>query len=46
VGDLSRSGKLGLLGMHERVTLLNGTLKIDSKPDRGTIVNVNIPVSI
>jgi len=46
VGDLSHSGKLGLLGMQERVTLLSGTLKISSEQGKGTIVNVNVPVSI
>jgi signal transduction histidine kinase len=35
---------LGLLGMRERVALLNGSLTIDSAPDSGTIVSVQVPV--
>jgi len=36
---------LGLLGMRERVALLNGSLTIDSAPDSGTIVSVQVPVT-
>jgi signal transduction histidine kinase len=46
VGDLSHSGKLGLVGMQERVTLLNGTLEIKSEMGKGTTVNVSVPVQI
>ena len=35
---------LGLVGMHERARLLNGSLVIDSAPGRGTKVIVNVPV--
>lgn len=34
---------MGLLGMRERVTLLGGTLMIDSTPGRGTVVRAEIP---
>jgi signal transduction histidine kinase len=34
---------LGLLGMRERVTLLGGTWRIESRPGRGTRVAVDIP---
>jgi PAS domain S-box-containing protein len=46
VGDLSPSGKLGLVGMQERVSLLNGSLTIKSKPGKGTEVRVSVPLEI
>jgi PAS domain S-box-containing protein len=46
VGDLSHAGKLGLVGMQERVTLLNGKLEIKSEPGKGTIVRVIVPLKI
>jgi len=46
VGDLSNSGKLGLVGMNERVSLLGGTLAIQSKPGQGTVVDISIPLGI
>lgn len=36
----------GLLGMQERVSLLNGTFTLDSAPDRGTRLNIELPVEI
>jgi PAS domain S-box-containing protein len=45
VGDLAATGKLGLLGMHERARLLGGTLNIHSEPGKGTTVVVEVPVS-
>ncbi|MBN9523210.1 PAS domain-containing protein, partial [bacterium] len=39
-----RTGGLGLLGMRERVALVNGTLQIESSPDGGTTVFVRVPV--
>lgn len=35
---------LGLMGMRERAQRLNGTLKVRSAPDQGTVVSVYIPV--
>ncbi len=35
---------LGLTGMRERVTLVNGTLKIKSSPNKGTSIIMNIPL--
>jgi two-component system sensor histidine kinase DegS len=45
IGDLAATGKLGLLGMHERARLLGGTLDIRSEPGKGTTVVVELPVS-
>ena len=44
VGDLSRIGKLGLVGMEERVRLLDGSLEIKSEPDKGTTIIVEAPI--
>ena len=42
--DLIATGKLGLIGMHERARLLDGTLTIRSQPGRGTIVILDVPI--
>jgi signal transduction histidine kinase len=34
----------GLLGMHERVHLLEGTFEIDSSPGRGTTIEAHFPI--
>jgi signal transduction histidine kinase len=34
----------GLLGMHERVELLDGSIAIESAPGQGTTINASIPV--
>ncbi len=39
------NGKLGLLGMRERVILWGGKLEIESTPGRGTTVFVRIPAT-
>lgn len=44
VGDLSRIGKLGLVGMQERVALLNGSINVESKPGRGTVVSMQAKI--
>lgn len=41
--NLPRSGKLGLMGMQERVWLLGGTIEFDSKPGIGTSIEVFVP---
>lgn len=38
-----RTGRIGLLGMQERVRLVHGTLAIDSVTGRGTRLTVQIP---
>lgn len=40
----SRVVGLGLLGIEERVQELEGTLRINSQPGKGTTVRVQIPV--
>ncbi len=39
-------GGLGLLGMRERVQALDGHLTISSQPQRGTTIDVQIPVGV
>ncbi len=34
----------GLVGMYERAHLLDGTLTIDSKPGKGTLIHVHLPI--
>jgi len=43
IGDLAASGKLGIVGMQERVRLLGGTLAVRSEPGSGTSVVVTVP---
>ena len=40
-----RSGRLGLVGMRERVESLGGTFALSSAPGRGTRVSVRLPFS-
>jgi signal transduction histidine kinase len=42
-GDLATAGKLGLIGMHERAHLLDGTLTVRSELGKGTTVTVDVP---
>jgi signal transduction histidine kinase len=39
----SRAGRLGLVGMHERVRMLGGLTQIQSKPGGPTIVSATLP---
>jgi signal transduction histidine kinase len=43
--DPSRVRGLGLLGMEERVRHLGGTFLIDSRPGRGTLLRVTLPLA-
>ena len=44
--ELDPNGEgLGLAGMHERLALLGGKLKIESAPDRGTTIAAEVPLS-
>ncbi|MBN1189653.1 MAG: PAS domain S-box protein [Dehalococcoidales bacterium] len=42
--DLPRAGRLGLVGMDERVRLIGGTLNISSEINKGTLISVRVPV--
>ena len=44
ISDLSRSGKLGLVGMQERVRLLDGSLEVQSEAGKGTSVIIEAPI--
>ncbi len=44
LADLPRAGKLGLAGMEERVRLLDGSMKVESEPGKGTRVTVELLV--
>ncbi len=43
LGDLPRSGKLGLAGMQERAKLIGGRVEISSILGKGTVVKVTTP---
>jgi two-component system, NarL family, sensor histidine kinase DegS len=43
VGDLPRDGRLGLMGMKERVNLLGGEITITSEANHGTNVLIELP---
>ncbi len=42
--DSGDNGRLGLLGMRERMALVNGTLEVESAPNSGTTVFARVPV--
>ena len=42
-GELSREGRLGLMGMKERAHLLGGNITITSETDHGTHVLIELP---
>ena len=44
LSDFALRGKLGLIGMEERVTLLGGDLEVKSEPGKGTTVRVEMVV--
>jgi signal transduction histidine kinase len=41
----AREGRLGLVGMHERVRLLGGETRIDSRPGGPTVISVSLPAA-
>jgi two-component system CheB/CheR fusion protein len=45
VGEGKKSEGLGLLGMKERVRLVDGTLRVSSRPGHGTRIEVRVPVA-
>jgi len=44
VGDLTRSGKLGLAGMQERARLVGGSVDIRSEAGKGTAITIEAPI--
>lgn len=45
LGNLAQKGKLGVISMSERARLLNGSFSVNSKPGKGTVVTVELPLS-
>jgi two-component system sensor histidine kinase DegS len=43
VENLAPAGKLGLVGMQERAQLIGARLKVQSQPDKGTSVTIELP---
>lgn len=41
---VKKEGTFGLMGMKERVELLEGEITIDSKPGSGTIIMIQVPI--
>ena len=44
--NYDQRGSLGMVNLHERAELVNGILKLDSAPGKGTRVMVTVPVTI
>ncbi len=44
VGDLTRTGRLGLAGMQERARLLGGAVTMESELGKGTTITVETPI--
>ncbi len=45
LSDLASAGRMGLIGMEERARILGGRFSLQSKPNAGTAVTVEIPYS-
>lgn len=43
--SLTKSGRFGLVGMRERVELINGQIEFQSKLGEGTKIMINIPIA-
>lgn len=41
-GDLAGRGRLGLVGMEERIRLFDGKLKVQSQPGKGTTISAEV----
>jgi len=41
--ELARKGHLGLVGMRERVEMAGGSMDVQSRLDKGTIVRISVP---
>ncbi|HWY60116.1 MAG TPA: PAS domain S-box protein [Terriglobales bacterium] len=43
--EVKKSQGLGLISMEERLKMLNGTLTVESQPQRGTTIHARVPLS-
>ena len=43
LASAAKRGRLGLIGISERVRMLGGTFAIDSAPGRSTVLTVSLP---
>ncbi|WP_084372546.1 sensor histidine kinase [Halalkalibacter krulwichiae] len=43
--SIKKEGSFGLIGMRERVNMLKGEIDIQSKPKKGTIVAIGVPLT-
>ncbi len=43
--SVKKEGSFGLIGMKERVNMIDGKMSIDSKPNQGTLIMVQIPIN-
>jgi len=43
LGNYTRAGHFGLVGLLERARQWGGSLKVDSRPGRGTVIRVRLP---
>ncbi|MCL4870727.1 MAG: GAF domain-containing sensor histidine kinase [Anaerolineae bacterium] len=43
--NYSSRGSLGMVNMHERATLIDGSLRVDSTPGKGTAITLIVPLS-
>lgn len=43
LSSFARRGKLGIMGMKERIRLLDGSIRVESKVGKGTSITVQIP---
>jgi signal transduction histidine kinase len=44
IGQEAAPGRFGLTGMHERARRIGGTLRVDTNPEGGTTVEVEVPL--
>jgi signal transduction histidine kinase len=42
--DIESRKTLGILGMKERIAIINGKYNIRSQPGKGTLVSINVPL--
>ena len=43
--ELAGDTSLGLVGIRERIRMVGGTLTVDGKPGKGTMLSVEVPLS-